>query len=263
MVSQVDSTFGIRTTRVIQLLFNEPVMQIRTTFDRVATPARTLINSNIAVWIDCQASVSTSSKVYIPVPSPSIFAPTNYTLSGDAYVGFNGMPPSFNQANGLISFGPDSSKSHKLGFDSGTLVLVGTNISLRMDAPRIPNATYTSGFNSAVYTAQYSASSPFFELELLSPAPTLSVGQSITFITTYSLFHRTGATTDAEAQKVPGLAILIKNHRDIVILPQETRRSRIDSVILSFHRQLNSQKLPRIAKRWALAWAIWIDARSN
>jgi hypothetical protein len=201
MTSQVDSTFGIRITRVIQLLFNEPVMQIQTTFDRVATPARTLINSNIAVWIDCQANVSMSSRCYVPVPSPSIFV-NGYTTTGDAFFG-PAFTTNFTSANGLISFGPDSARSHKLGFDSGTLVLVGTNISLRIDAPRVPGATYTAGgCSTEVYTAQYSSSTPFFELECLSPAPTLPVGGKITYVTTYSLFHRTGATTDAEAQKV-------------------------------------------------------------
>jgi hypothetical protein len=102
----------------------------------------------------------------------------------------------------LISFGPDSATSHKLGFDSGTLVLVGTNISLRIDAPRVPGATYTAGgCSTEVYTGQYTTT-PYFELELLSSAPTLPVNGELTFITAYSLFRRTGVTTDAEAQKV-------------------------------------------------------------
>ena len=79
--AQADSRFGIRAARVIELLYNEPVMRIRTIFVRTANPPDPLLlTSNLAVWIDCQANVSTSSRVYIPVPSPSIFAPNNYTL---------------------------------------------------------------------------------------------------------------------------------------------------------------------------------------
>jgi hypothetical protein len=207
MVGQVDSRFGIRTTRTIELLFNEPVMRVTTTFQRVNTPSpNSLLSSNIAVWIDCQANVTTNSRCYVPVPSPTIF--TNASTYGyttnqvDAFFG-PGFTNNFTDTNGLISFGPDTVKSHKLGFDSGTLVLVGTNISLRIDAPRVSGATYTAGgCSTEVYTAQYSSTSPYFELELQSPAPTLDVGGQITFVTTYSLFHRTGATTDAEAQKV-------------------------------------------------------------
>ena len=81
------------------------------------------------------------------------------------------------------------------------LALVGAKISLRIDAPRVSGATYTSVFNSAVYTGQYPGT-PYFELEMISPAPTLAHGQTIEFVTSYSLFHRTGTTTDAEAQKV-------------------------------------------------------------
>jgi hypothetical protein len=201
IVRLADSRFGIQATRTVQLFCNEPVMQVTTVFQRVATPSpSSLLSSNVAVWIDCQVNVSTNSRCYIPVPSPSIFA-NGYTLTGDAFFGPT-LPPSYTQTNGLISFGPDTAASHKVGFDAGTLVLVGTNLSLRVDAPRVPGATYTAGgCSTAVYTGQYTTT-PYFELELLSPAPTLAVGQTITFVTTYSLFHRTGTTTDAEAQKV-------------------------------------------------------------
>ncbi len=202
MQSQVDSRFGIRTTRIVELLFSEPTMRIRTIFERMATPSpSSLLNSNLAVWIDCQVNVSTNSRVYVPVPSPSIFA-NGYTLTGDAFFGPT-LPPSYAQSNGVISFGPDTAASHKVGFDSGMMVLVGTNISLRIDAPRVPGATYTAGGCSVeVYTAQYSASSPFFELESLSPAPPMAVGDTREFVTTYSLFHRSQPTTDVEAQQI-------------------------------------------------------------
>jgi hypothetical protein len=201
MVRATDTRFGIRSTRIIELLPNQPVMKIRTIFERVAAPAQaSLLDSNIAVWVDCQAGVSKESRCYIPVPSPSIFT-NGYTLTGDAFFGPT-LPPSYVQTNGLISLGPDTAGSHKVGFDSGTLVLVGTNLTLRLEAPRVPGVPYTSGGCSAeVYTAKYEAASPFFELELLSPAPPLAVGQTREFVTTYSLFHRTEPTPDAEAQK--------------------------------------------------------------
>jgi hypothetical protein len=202
MVRPTDSRFGIRCTRVFELAFNQPVMRVRTIFERTATPSpSSLTNKQIAIWIDCQANVSMNSRCYIPVPSPSIFA-NGYTLTGDSFFGPS-LPPSYTQVNRLISFGPDTAGSHKVGFDSGTLALVGDSISLRIDAPRVPGATYTAGgCSTEVYTARYSASSPFFELELLSPGPALAVGQSRELVTTYTLFRRTGATTDAEAQRV-------------------------------------------------------------
>ncbi len=122
-------------------------MQIRTIFERTAESSKT----NLGVWIDCQATVASDSRCYVPVPSPSIF-PNGYTTTGSAQF-TAALPAGFTNANGLISFGPDSA-NHKVGFDGGTLVLVGPSLSLRVDAPRVPGATYPDGNSSTeVYTA--------------------------------------------------------------------------------------------------------------
>ena len=168
LLSQTDSRYGLHVTRTVELLFNEPVMRISTVFTR--TNATSMLSSNFGVWIDCQAAVTNTSRCYVPVPSPSIFS-NGYALTGDAYFGPS-LPVNFSNVNGLISFGPDTAASHKVGFDSGTLALVGTNLSLRVDAPRIPGLAYPAGgCSTEVYTAQYGSSSPYFELELLGPIP--------------------------------------------------------------------------------------------
>ena len=83
-------------------------------------------------------------------------------------------------------------------FRASTLILVGTNLSLRVDAPRIPGAAYPAGgCSTEVYTAQ-----GYFELEMLGPLAQLPVGGQMQFVTVYSLFRRTEPTPDAEAQKV-------------------------------------------------------------
>jgi hypothetical protein len=199
LLSATDTRYGLHVTRTLELLFNEPVMRITTVFTRTA--ATTMLTSNVSIWIDCQAAVTNTSRCYVPVPSPSIFA-NGYTLTGDAYFGPT-LPLNYSNVSGLISFGPDTAGSHKIGFDSGTLILVGTNLSLRVDAPRVPGAAYpASGCSTEVYTAQYNSSSPYFELELLGPMATLPVGGTMQSTTTYSLFRRTKPTDDVEAQKV-------------------------------------------------------------
>jgi hypothetical protein len=193
LVTPVDATYKIQTTRVIELLFNEPVMRITTTFQRTATSTKT---GALGVWIDCQAVVTNTSRCYVPVPSPSIFS-HGYTTNGSSYF-TAALPPAFTNTNGLISFSMPATGDQKLGFDSGTLVLVGTNLDLRVDAPRVAGATYPDGNSSTeVYTDQ-----GYFELELLGPLSTLPVGGQMKFVTVYSLFRRTEPTTDAEAQKV-------------------------------------------------------------
>ncbi len=197
LVTPVDANYKIRTTRIIELLFNEPVMRIRTIFERTEAPSATWSNRYVGVWIDCQATVTSASRCYVPVPSPSIFA-NGYTTSGSSYF-TSTLPAAFTNANGLISFGPDGNTNHKLGFDSGTLVLVGTNLSLRVDAPRVPGVPYPDGSSS---TEVYTAGTSYFELELLGPIAKMPVGGRMEFVTTYSLFRRTETTPDAEAQKV-------------------------------------------------------------
>jgi hypothetical protein len=211
MTKAADLAFGLTCTRTIELLFNQPVMRVKTTYERVQNPTNiNYLNTNIAVWIDIQASVSSQSRAYIPAPTPSIFAPSNYTASGDAYFGNTlnntNMPTSFRQQNGLMSFGTETAGHNwKYGFDSGTMVLVGTNLCLKLEAPRVAGATYTAGGSSAELWIGTLSSSPYFELEMLSPARTLAtgVGDKIEYVVTYSLFHRSqGSTTDDEAQRI-------------------------------------------------------------
>jgi hypothetical protein len=194
LVTPVDSTYNIQVTRIIELPPNEPVMRITTIFQRTA--ATSLTNNPLGIWIDCQAATSSDSRCYVPVPSPSIFT-GGYTTTGSSQF-TDVLPPGFTDTNGLISFSMPPYGNEKLGFDSGTLVLVGTNLVLRVDAPRVLGATYPDGNSSTeAYTAQ-----EYVELELLGPMAKLPVGGKMQFVTVYSLFHRTEATTDADAKKV-------------------------------------------------------------
>jgi len=192
MVSPVDTRFGIRSTRIIELLPGKPVVRIRTRFERITASSKT---NNLGIWVDCMAAVTNDSRCYAPVPSPSIFA-NGYTTSGSTYF-TAALPAGFTNVDGMISFVPDG-KNHKLGFDGGTLALVGKNLSLRVDAPRVPGAAYPDGNSSTeVYTAESD-----FELEMMGPLGQLPVGGQMEFVTEYNLFHRTEPTTDAEAKKV-------------------------------------------------------------
>jgi len=194
LVTPVDQSFGIRTTRIIELLPGQPVMRIRTIFERVADATRT---NSLGIWIDCEATTSAASRCYVPVPKPSIFEMGYTTTGSSAFTA--ALPGVFTNDNGLISFGVDGRNNHKVGFDSASMLLVGTNLSLRLDAPRIAGATYPDGnCNTEVYTA----GSDYFELETLGPLTDLPKGGKMEATTTYTLYHRTEATTDAEAKKL-------------------------------------------------------------
>jgi hypothetical protein len=192
LVTPVDATYQIRTTRVIELGFDEPVMRIRTIFERTAATART--NNSLGVWVITQ--LRDPVRCFVPVPSPSIF-PSGYTQLG------TGLPTQFQQTNGFISFTRDRSASHKLGFDAGTLIWIGTNLTLRIDAPRVPGlpkASYPdNGSSTEIYT---SSGTPYVEHEFLGPLSLLPNGGRMEFVTTYILFQRVEADPEAEARRV-------------------------------------------------------------
>jgi hypothetical protein len=200
LTSSVDQNYGIRVTRNIGLVSNQPVMLVKTVFERTSATPR--MEKELGIWIDCQAAVNSESRCYVPVPASSIF-PTGYTTNGSS-IYTTSLPGGFAHANGLISFGRDPHAYHKLGFDSGTLVLVGPNLSLRIDAPRVALANYPDGNSSTeVYTG--GGADSYFELEMMGPLAKLAVGGQLEFVTVYSIYRRSESTSDAEARKVLSL----------------------------------------------------------
>jgi hypothetical protein len=190
--SPEDPTYRIRVTRVIELKFDEPVMRITTTFQRTA--ATTWTNKQLGTWIIAQ--LQEPMGCYVPVPQSSIF-PNGYTQLG------NGMPTQFRNTNGVISFTRDKATAHKLGFDAGTLVWVGTNVALRIDAPRVsglPASSYPDGGCSTEIYTNPGTNAAYVEFESLGPLYLLPVGARREFITTYTLFQRTQTDPDAEAR---------------------------------------------------------------
>ena len=189
-----DPTYRIRVTRVIELKFDEPVMRITTTFQRTA--ATTWTNKQLGTWVITQLQDPVGC--YVPLPQPSIFA-NGYTQLG------TGMPTQFRNTNGLISFVRDTATAHKLGFDSGVLVWIGTNVALRIDAPRVnglPASSYPDGGCSTEIYTNPGTNAPYVELESLGPLYLLPLGAQKEFVTTYTLFHRTQADPDAEARSI-------------------------------------------------------------
>jgi hypothetical protein len=195
ITSQVDSTYQIQVTRTIQLLFGQPVMQVNTVFYRVSG----LYGNYLGVWTITQ--VSDPVGIYVPVPSPSIFAPNDYFQQG------SGLPPNYNNVNGLISFTRDPNNQYHLGFDAGSLAWVGTNWAMRIDGPRVaglPASSYpNSGCSTSVYTNPNPV--PYVELECFGPLVNLTRYQTVAFTTTYTLYNVTEPTPDAEARLILGL----------------------------------------------------------
>jgi hypothetical protein len=193
----IDADYKIQVTRTIQLDSSQPVMRINTVFKRV--DSTTWTNKPVGVWFITQ--VKDPVGIYVPVPAQSVFAPNNYLQLG------SGLPSQFKNTNGLISFTRASNAQRHLGFDANSLAWVGTDMALRIDAPRVAGLSKTDypnkGCNTVVYTNPDSA--PYVELEGFGPLTKLLPGQSVAFVTTYTLFHRTETNPETEARKVLSL----------------------------------------------------------
>ncbi len=158
-----------------------------------------MTNNELGIWIITQAQDPV--RCFVPVRSNSVFA-AGYLQLG------SGLPAQFQNTNGLISFGRDSAASHKLGFEADSIVWVGTNLSLRIDAPRVAGLTIASypdgGCSTEVYTNP-GTNAPYVELECLAPLFLLPVGAQMQCATTYTLFNRSESNPEAEARKILNL----------------------------------------------------------
>ena len=191
----VESGYKIQVARTIRLDFNRAVMRINTVFQRFDAATRT---RPVGVWIITQ--VSDPAGIYLPVPSQSIFAPADYIQLG------SGLPTQWKNAGGLISFTRDPAAQRHLGFDADSLVWVGGDLAMRIDAPRVAGLGKTNYSNGGCNTVAYTNPNPvpYVELEAFSPLANLPAGQSMSFVTTYTLFHRTETNPETEARKILG-----------------------------------------------------------
>jgi len=197
IVSPIDSGYKIQLTRIIQLDANQPVMRIHTVYRRFEGAAR---NNPVSVWTITQAADPVS--IFVPVPSQSLFAPNDYIQLG------RGLPAQFTNANGLISLKRDPAAQRHLGFDADSLVWIGDDIAMRIDAPRVPGLSktnYPNGGGNTVFYGNNGTEAPYVELECFGPLTKLAPGQSVELLTTYYLFHRTETDPETDARKILGL----------------------------------------------------------
>jgi len=203
LTSPVDSGYDIQVTRTIQLLFDQAVMVINTVFSRVSSGASR--SKAVGIWVITQVSDAGANPlgIYVPVPANSIFAPTNYLEREGTQI----MPPNWVSTSDLISFTRHLTSQCELGFDSGSLAWVSTNWMLRIDGPRVAGLNKTNYPNSGCSTTVYTNpnATPYEELEFFAPLTNLVNGQSMSFVTTYSLFNRSNANPTVDARAMLGL----------------------------------------------------------
>lgn len=175
LTSPVDPHYGIRTRRLIQLDPRRSQMLITTRYEKVeGDPVR------VGVWIITQ--LKDPQAVHIFLPKNTIFA-EGYAKQSKQ------LPAGLKQQGRLLSLTRDPKVSTKIGTDASSLLWIGEKYTLRIDSPRMPNATYPDqGSSAEVYTN--SDPLKYVELEMLGPLKTMKVGDRLEHTNTYTLSRK-------------------------------------------------------------------------
>ena len=163
LVYPIDPHTGVRVTRLVELGVDQPSMRITTSYEKLqGTTLET------GIWIITQLKEPLA--VYARVPAHSIFPQSFQPMTGK-------RPPSLQLRNRMLSLQRDPKESHKIGLDIGSLLWMGEDYVLKIDAPRIPYRTYPDdGCSAQIYTNPDPL--PYVELEALNPIHQLQIGRA-------------------------------------------------------------------------------------
>lgn len=187
LLSPVDPYYGIRTRRLIKLDAKRPVMTITTTYEKLEGQPVT-----VAVWTITQ--FKDPQGVFVHLPKDSIFADGYTKQSKEA-------PAALKRTGQLLSMTRSSNVSTKVGTDAGTLVWIGDQHVVRIDSPRVANATYPDqGSSAEVYTNVDPLK--YVELEMLGPLSLMKAGDRIERTNTYTLSRRHEKKAEDEVRKL-------------------------------------------------------------
>jgi len=188
MTSPVDSAFGIQVTRHVELDAYLPVMRIRTEFRKVRGDA-----VRVGVWTITQ--MEDPERVFIPLRK-------NSRLAGGFIRLTEPEPEGLRIKAGLLSIRRPSLHCAKIGTDAPSMVWVGANLIVRIDAEAGPGEFPDGGCLTQVYTNPDPF--PYVELETLGPLATMSVGDRIERTATYTIMPRSEEDPETEARKILG-----------------------------------------------------------
>jgi hypothetical protein len=175
LTSSIDPHYGIKTVRRISVKPGQPVMEIKTTYQKVSGNS---LRSGI--WTITQLKDPVS--VLIPIPSQSPFE-KGYSKQSDD------LPAQLRMQGQVLQLRRDSKKSTKIGTTADMLIWVGDKEALKIDCPRIVEGEYPDeGSSAEVYTNP--DPNAYVELELLAPLHALKPGSEIEQKSIYTLYHR-------------------------------------------------------------------------
>jgi hypothetical protein len=183
LTSSIDPAFGIQIVRHVELVPGEPVMRIRTEFHKLAGSHVT-----VAVWTITE--MPEPERIGILLPEESQLA--------DGYIRLMGPEPAgFKFENGVLSLIRHDRELVKIGSDGASMVWVGRNSVVRIDAQQGPGEYPDGGCVTQVYTNPDPQN--YVELETMGPLVTMREGDIIERTTAYRVTPRSKPDSQADA----------------------------------------------------------------
>lgn len=185
LTSSIDPAFGIQIVRKVELVPGQPVMRVRTEFDKLAgSPVK------VGVWTITE--MREPERIAILLPAESKFA--------NGYVRLMGAEPAdLMIKGGLLSLARHHREVVKIGTDGTSMIWVGRSCVVRIDAEQGPGEFPDGGCVTQVYTNPDPMN--YVELETNGPLVTMNIGDRIERTTIYTITPRTTADPQSEAIK--------------------------------------------------------------
>jgi hypothetical protein len=185
LTSSLDASFGIQMVRHAELDPGEPVMRIRSEFRKLTgSPVR------VSVWTITQ--MQAPERISIKLPPQSKFAKRYVHLMG-------AQPADLRIDGGILSLARHPREIAKIGTDGTSMVWVGENCVVRIDAEPGPGEYPDGGCITQVYTNPDPLA--YVELETVGPLTTMSVGDRIERTAVYTVSPRSTSDPQTEALK--------------------------------------------------------------
>lgn len=185
--SPPDPFYGIRTERRLTLRGESPVLEIETTYEKVAgAPVQ------VGIWVITQLRDPVA--VYVPRPPDSRFVDGHFRFRNAAW-------PQLEVERDWLKVTRDPAASHKLGSDADRMLWIGPREACLVATTRLAGREYPDrGASAEIYTNPDPKT--YVELETLGPLATLAAGERISQTNTYTLFRRTATSPDDEARRI-------------------------------------------------------------
>jgi len=186
VTSPIDPGFGIEVVRRVELDAVQPIM-------RITTEYRKLNGSAVRVGIWTITQMREPERVCILLPAASKFSA--------GFVRLMSAEPADLKIDGrLLSLRRHQRQHVKIGTDGSSMVWMGRDCVVRIDAETRPGEYPDGGCVTEIYTCP----DPFqyVELETLGPLTTLNPGERIEQTAVYTITPRSRASLEAEARSV-------------------------------------------------------------